>query len=162
MPLTNVTGLPSSSREAAAIGNSWRVNLELLTSAGVQREGSFISPRNIFAVPRPDGSLLLSHDQESENRQDSSLDEIDAEQAEKEESAPYRYLGFLRMGESRQINKDLAVVKKGDEVMVLKIGDHVDEHVILRAITTESVIMRDTGTKTEQAVPLSEETAEQE
>ncbi len=162
VPLTNVTGLASSGRHAEAMGTNRHVNLGLLASAGVQREGSFTTPRNIFAVPRPDGSLPLNYDTVLENQQDSPSDETVEEHVEAEEGTQYRYLGFLRIGESRQKSKDVAVLSKGDEVMILRVGDHVEDHVILRAITAESVTMRDTDTRMEKTVLLSDETMEQE
>ncbi|NJN70995.1 MAG: hypothetical protein HC801_12465 [Nitrospira sp.] len=113
-------------------------------------------------MPRPDGSFPLSQDPAVENQQGSTSDETVAEQVEAGESAQYRYLGFLRMGESRQKNNAMAVLRKDDEVMMLKVGDHVDNHLILRAITAESVIMRDTDTSMDRIVLLSEETVEQE
>ncbi len=161
LPLTNMTGPASSGQQAGGMRSSRRVNLGLLASAGIQREASFTTPRNIFAVPRPDGSLPLSRGPALENQQESVSNEVVAEQVE-EESAQYRYLGFLRMGESRQKNDAMAVLRKDDEVMVLKIGDHVDSHVILRAITAESVTLRDTDTRMDKTVLLSEETVEQE
>lgn len=161
VPLTNVTGHPSSGRQAAVMGTGWRVNLGLLTSADAQREARFTTPRNIFAVPRSDGSLPLSQDTASENRQDSVSDETVAEQVEAEEPAQYRYLGFLSMGDSLKKNKDIAVLSKGDEVMILSVGDRVDDHMIVRAISAGSVTMRDTDTQMERTVLLSEETAEQ-
>lgn len=162
VPLTNVTGPPSSGRQTAAMGTNLRVNLGLLASAGVQREARFTAPRNIFAVPRSDGSLPLSQDTALENRQDSVPDETVAEQVEAEESSQYRYLGFLRIGESRQKRKDIAVLSKDDEVMILRVGDPVGDHLILRTITAESVIVRDTDTRTDKTVLLSEEAVEQE
>jgi hypothetical protein len=162
LPLTNITGFASSGHQVERMGNSWRVNLGLLASAGFQREARFTAPRNIFAVPRPDGSLPLSQSLALENAQESVSNEIVAEQVEAEESAQYRYLGFLRMGESRQKNNAMAVLRKNDEVMMLKVGDHVDNHLILRAITAESVTMRDTETRIDKTVLLSEETVEQE
>lgn len=161
VPLTNVSGPNSSGRQASTTGPGWRVNLGLLTAAGVQREASFATPRNIFAVPRADGSLPLSQDPALEHQQNSDSEETAAEQVQAEESPSYRYLGFLRMGESKHIHKHIAVLSKGDEVLMLKVGDRVDDHVILRAITAESVIMRDTETRVEQTVLLSE-TAEAE
>lgn len=156
VPLVNVTGPPSSSRQAASIGTSWRVNLGLLTSAGVEREAGFATPRNIFAVPGSDGSLPLIQDQALENSQDLVSDETARQHLETAESVSYRYLGYLRVGETHQKNKNIAVLKKGDDVMVLKVGDRVDDHMILRAITAENVIIRDTETKAEQTVLLSE------
>lgn len=162
VPLTNVTGPPLAGRHAAAMGTKWHVNLGLLASAGIQREGSFTTPRNIFAIPRSDGSLPLSQATALEYEQNPVPGEIMSEQVEEDETTQYRYLGFLRMGESRQKNKALAVLSKGDEVMILKVGDYVENHVILRAITAESVTMRDTDTRIEKTVLLSDETMEQE
>jgi hypothetical protein len=79
------------------------------------------------------------------------------QQAIATELAQYRYLGFLRVGESRKKNKDVAVLSKNDEVVVVKVGDHVDDHLVLKAITPESVTIRDTGSLIDQTVPLSEE-----
>lgn len=162
VPLTNVTGPPLAGRYAAAMGTKWHVNLGLLASSGIQREGSFTTPRNIFAIPRSDGSLPLSQATALEYEQNPGPGETVSEQVEEDETTQYRYLGFLRMGESRQKNKALAVLSKGDEVMILKVGDYVDDHVILRAITAESVTMRDTDTRIEKTVLLSDETMEQE
>lgn len=161
LPLTNMTGPASLSRQAEGMRSSRRVNLGLLASAGIQREASFTTPRNIFAVPRSDGSLPLSQGPALENQQESVAHEVVAEQVQ-EESAQYRYLGFLRIGESRQKSDAMAVLRKDDEVMVLKIGDYVDSHVILRAINAESVTLRDTDTRMDKTVLLSEETMEQE
>lgn len=160
VPLTNVTGHPTPDRIAAATGTNWRVNLGLLASSGAQREAGFMAPRNIFAIPRPDGSLPPIQDAAAENQRNPVSEEPLAEQVE--EGTPYRYLGFLRIGESKQKSNDIAVLSKGDEVMVLKVGDRVDDRLILRSITSESVTMRDTDTRTEKTVPLSDETMEQE
>jgi hypothetical protein len=162
MPLTNVTGHPSSSREGADRGTSRRVNLELLTSMDAQREARFPAPRNIFAVPRSDGSLPLDQDTALENREEPVSDDTVAEQGEAEESAPYRYLGFVSMGDSRLKNKDIAVLSKGDEVMILRVGDRVDDHMILRSIGAGSVTVRDIDTRTEKILLLSEESVAQE
>jgi hypothetical protein len=78
-----------------------------------------------------------------------------AQQMAVTELSQYRYLGFLRMGESRK--KDIAVLSKNEDVIVVKVGDHVDDHLILKTITPESVIIRDTGARIEQTVLLSEE-----
>jgi hypothetical protein len=82
------------------------------------------------------------------------------EQAEAMELGPYRYLGFLRLGEGRKTNKEMAVLSKEDEVKVLKVGDRIDGHLVLKAITSESVTIRDTGTRMDQTVSLSKEAKE--
>ena len=162
VPLTNITGLPASGEQAAATGTSRRVQVELLASASVHREATFTAPRNIFVIPRPDGSLPLSEDAVSEEQQDSASEETGAEQVEGEEPTQYKYLGFLHVGEGQQKRKDMAVLSKDDEVMMLRVGDRVDDHLILRSITAESVTMRDTDTRVEKTVQLSDDTVGQE
>jgi hypothetical protein len=52
----------------------------------------------------------------------------------------------------------VAVLSKNNEdVVVVKVGDRVEEHLVLKAITPESVTIRDTGANIDQTVPLSEE-----
>ncbi len=65
------------------------------------------------------------------------------------------------MGENRRKNNDIAVLRKDDEVLVLKVGDRVDDHLILKAIDSESVTIRNTGTHVDQTVLLSEDSSEE-
>jgi hypothetical protein len=44
---------------------------------------------------------------------------------------------------------------------VLKIGDRVDDHLILKAINSESVTIRNVSTHRDQTVSLSEESSEE-
>src|SRR3972149_10219130 len=62
VPLTNVTGPASSGQLTKTKASSLRVNLELLASARTQREATFTAPRNIFAVPSPDGTLPVGNE----------------------------------------------------------------------------------------------------
>jgi len=162
VPLTNVTGPASSGQLTKTKTNGLRVNLELLASAHTQREATFTAPRNIFAVPSPDGTFPVGNGSAQVSQQEPVSEQALLQQAVAAELAQYRYLGFLRMGESRKKNKDIAVLSKNEEVVVVKVGDHVDEHLVLKAITPESVIIRDTGTRIDQTVPLSEETPVQQ
>ncbi|MBI3357543.1 MAG: hypothetical protein HY038_12390, partial [Nitrospirae bacterium] len=134
-----------------------RVNLELLASARTQREATFTAPRNIFAVPRPDGTLPVDNEAAQVNQQNPVSEQASLQQAAAAELSQYRYLGFLRMGETRKKNRDIAVLSKNDDVLVVKVGDHVEDHLVLKAITEESVTIRDTGARIDQTVPLSEE-----
>ena len=162
VPLTNITGLPASGEQATATGSRRRVQVELLASVSVHREAAFTAPRNIFAIPRSDGSLPLSQDTALEDQHGPTADEPVAEQVEMEEPTPYKYLGFLHVGERQQKRKDMAVLSKDDEVMMLRVGDRLDDHLILRSITAESVTMRDTDTRMETTVLLSDDAAGQE
>lgn len=156
VPLTNVTGPSSSGQRPSANGNGTRVKMELLASAGVQRQATFTTPRNIFAVPSSDGVLPAGSDHVSEPQAPHpSLVQTPSEQLTEAQIAPYRYLGFLHIGDHRE--KDMAVLGKDDEVMVLKVGDHVEDHLVLKTITAESVTIRDTDTRLDQKVPLAED-----
>lgn len=161
VPLTNVTGQVSVGQRSNPNGNGLRVKMELLASAGAQRQATFTTPRNIFAVPSSDGVLPAGPDHVSEPQapQPSSV-QTPSEQLTEAQVAPYRYLGFLRVGDHRQ--KDMAVLGKDDEVMVLKVGDHVEDHLVLKAITSENVTIRDTATHLDQKVPLAEDVPAEE
>jgi hypothetical protein len=161
VPLTNVAGHPSVGQGAATGGTGLHVNLHLFTSTSLQRQATFTVLRNIFSIPRPDGTFTTGNDQTSVNRPGSSSAETSTEQEEKLDLGQYRYLGFLRVGEGRRKDKDIAVLQKDDEVLMLKVGDRVDDHLILRAINSESVTIRDTGTHVDQTVSLSEKSLEQ-
>ena len=156
VPLTNVTGHPSVGRHAAIGKSSLHVNLDLLASTGFQRQATFTVPRNIFALPRPAGTFAPDDAFASENQPSASAD---SEQKDTLGLGQYRYLGFLRVDDGPRNNKDVAVLKRDDEVLVLRIGDRVDDHLILKAINSESVIIRNTGTDLDQTVSLSEESA---
>jgi hypothetical protein len=162
VPLTNVTGSAVPNRSAESRGTVLRVNLARLASMSTQREATVTVPRNIFALPNPDGTLPFRNDSAHGSQQGSVPAERVAEQGEVMESGPYRYLGYLRVGKGRQENKALAVLSKDDEVLVLKVGDRVDSQLVLKAITSESVTMRDLGTRADQTVYLSEEAPSQE
>ena len=159
IPLTNVTGQTSVGWHAETGKTGLHVNLDLLASTGLQRQATFTAPRNIFAVPRADGTFAAGNVQDSAN-QPSASTEAPAQQENALELEPYRYLGFLRVGESRLTNKDIAILRKDDEVLVLKVGDRIDDHLILKAVNSDSVTIRNTGTHVDQTVPLSEELPE--
>ena len=161
VPLTNVTGHPSAERHAETRGIGLRVNLGLLASMGPQRQANFTVPRNLFSVPRPDGTFAAGNAPASLDQPGSAAAETLRRQEDTLELERYRYLGFLRVGESRRNNRDIAVLRREDEVLVLQIGDRVDNHLILKAINSESVTIRNTGTHTDQTVQLSEESSEE-
>jgi len=160
VPLTNVAGLPSMGQHAATGRIGIRVNLDWLASRGLQSQTTFTVHRNIFAVPRPDGASSAGNDS-SMNQPGSASAKASTQPEDALDLEQYRYLGFLRVGEGRRENKDIAVLKKDDEVLVLKVGDHVEQHLILKAINSESVTIRDTGTHMDQTVSLSEKSTEE-
>ncbi len=92
----------------------------------------------------------------------SSAEDAALQQVLSAELAQYKYLGFLRLGEGRTRSKEIAVLSKNEEVMVGKVGDRVEDHLVLKAITPESVTIRDTGANIDQTLPLSEEPSPQQ
>ena len=158
VPLTNVTGPAIAGQSPVTRGASTRVKLELLASADAQRKATFTVPRNIFAVPTPEGTFPVANEVgvEAENKPAPAPEKTAAQQTIEAEVAPYRYLGFLRMGDNHR--KDMAVLGKDDEVMVLKVGDRVEAHLVIKAITAESVTLHDTVTRVNQTVSISDDT----
>ena len=159
VPLMNVTGHQSVGRQMETGRAGLHVNLDLLASTGLQRQATFTVPRNIFAVPRPDGTFPAGNAPASQNQPSAS--ETLAQQEDALALEQYQYLGFLHVGENRRKNKDIAVLRKDDEVLVLKVGDHVDDHLILKAIDSESVTIRNSTTHTDLKVSLSEDSSEE-
>lgn len=161
-PLTNVSGVASVGKPAKNKTAALRVNLELLASARAQREATFTTPRNVFAVPRQDGTLTVGREiGEGLEAAPMPVLETGLAQQATAASSPYRYLGFMRMGEGRKSARDVAILSKDEEVVVVKVGDHVEDRLVLKKITPESVTMMDTAAHLEHTVPLSEESAAQ-
>lgn len=158
VPLTNVTGSTSSTRPTMAKGSGLHVNLERLALADTERATTFTAARNIFALPSPDGKFSVGQEtDEPVVGQDAAAELSGPEQVMSAELAQYKYLGFLRLGEGRKRSKEIAVLSKNEEVVVGKVGDRVEDHLVLKAITPESVTIRHTGARIDQTVPLSEE-----
>jgi len=157
VPLTNVTGPVAGARAPTHTGNSVHVNLERLTSARDQQQMSFTTLRNIFALPSQDGTLPNPADLAEATQPDLMPAQALLQQAVSTELAQYKYLGFVQMGERSHQRKPIAVLSRNEEVVIGKVGDRVEDHVVLTAVTPESVTIRDTGTGLDQTLPLSEE-----
>ena len=169
VPLTNVTTSHATVGSAPPTkGTGTRVRIELLASVDAQRKATLTTPRNIFAVPTPEGTLPAVQEQGAEHNPEQNAETTQPLVSEKTVQqqiteahvAPYRYLGFLHMGDTHQ--KDMAVLGKDDEVMVRKVGDHVEDHLVIKAITSESVTFHDTATRVNQTVQLSDDTPVEE
>ncbi len=162
VPLTNVTGAAPSGRQGGPKSSDLRVNLELLASARSEREGTFTAPRNIFSLSGPDRILPAVNETAADLVSPIPPEEALLQQAVAMEVGQYRYLGFLRTGVGAMKKKDLAVLSKNEEVVVARVGDRVENHLVLKKITPDSVTIRDTGTNIDQTVPLSEEEVSQQ
>lgn len=157
VPLKNVTGSAGATRAGTHAGNSMHVNLERLTSAHDQQQMSFATLRNIFALPSQDGTLPNPTEVMATTEPDLTTAQSLLQQAVSTELAQYKYLGFVRMGEFPMQRKPIAVLSKNEEVVIGKVGDRVEDHVVLTAVTPESVTIRDTGSGVDQTLPLSDE-----
>jgi len=158
VPLTNVTGLATTTRSLRSPAGGLQVQLDLLAAARTQREMTFTAPRNIFALPRIDGQPIGST---SQDVADVNSDEAARQQAVLAALAQFRYLGFIRMEQDRRPNAAMAVLARNDDVHVVKAGQTVVDQVIVKTITPDSVTLQDRASRLEQMVPLSEETLAQ-
>ena len=154
VPLANVSGPASTPRAPRGTVEGLHVQLDLLAAARTQREMTFTLPRNIFAPPRPEDSVVAHADQPE-------LDPV-SEQALRQQEflaglAQFHYLGFVRMEEGLRKNRELAVLTKNDDLHIVRAGETVEDHVVVKAITQESVTLQDRQSRVEHTVLLSEE-----
>jgi len=154
VPLTNVSGPASTPLARRGTVDGLHVQLDLLAAARTQQEMTFTPPRNIFAPPRPDDS--------GATRANQSEFESGSEQALRQREVlagleQFHYLGFVRMENGWRKNSELAVLTKNDDLHVVRTGETVEDHVVVKAITQESVTLQDRQSRVEHTVLLSEE-----
>ena len=154
VPLINVSGPVSTPRATRGTVEGLHVQLDLLAAARTQREMTFTPPRNIFAPPRADDTGL-AHANQSEP--DPGLEQAQHQQAALDGLAQFHYLGFVRMEEGWRKKGELAVLTKNDDVHVVRIGETLEDHVVVKAITQESVTLQNRQARVEHTVLLSEE-----
>jgi len=154
VPLTNVSGLASSARARRGTVDGLHVQLDLLAAARTQQEMTFTTPRNIFALPRPDDTGAARAPQ---SELDSGSEQALRQQEVLAGLAQFHYLGFVRMEEGWRKNGELAVLTKNDDLHVVRTGETVEDHVVVKAITQESVTLQDRQSRVEHIVLLSEE-----
>jgi len=152
VPLTNVSGPASAQQGLRGTAGGLHVQLELLASSRTQREMSFVPPRNIFAFP--------SSAEAASAGSDPVTDVSQQQQSIVAELAQFHYLGFVRTGEDWEKKRDLAVLTKNDDLHVVRKGETVENHVVVKAITQDSVILLDRDSRVEHTVLLSEEAAQ--
>jgi len=154
VPLMNVSGLASTPRPTRGRVDGLHVQLNFLAATRTQREMTFTPPRNIFAPPRADDSEAAY----------ANRPEVDAgsEQAQRQQAALaglalFHYLGFVRLDEVSQKKGEMAVLTKEGDLHVVRTGETVEDHVVVKAITHESVTLLDRQSRVEHMVVLSEE-----
>ena len=156
-PLVNVSGPPGETARALSPSGGLRVHLEQLATARTQREATFTAPRNIFAVPSSGGPSSGAGDEAGANGSAQVSEQELQRQAAALELAQYRYLGFVRMGEFVASTADTAVLSKNDDVMIGRAGQYLERHLVVKAVTAESVTLRDTQARIDHTVPLTED-----
>ena len=154
VPLTNVSGPASTPRAPRGTVDGLHVQLDLLAAARNQREMTFTTPRNIFAPPRLDDSGAARANQ---SEFDPGSEEALRQQEVLAGLAQFHYLGFVRMEEGWRKKGELAVLTKNDDLHVVRTGETVEDHVVVKAITQESVTLQDRRLRVEHTVLLSEE-----
>ena len=149
VPLANVSGSGGSIRQAHSGTNGLHVNLNLLAAARTQREMVFATPRNIFALPSASVANQPAPLEASERalRQQSIAAEL----------SQFHYVGFVRTGEQWEKKQDMAVLTKKDDLHIVRKGETVEAHVVVKKITQESVTLLDKDSRLEYTVLLSEE-----
>lgn len=149
VPLTNVSGPASAQQGLRGAAGALHVQLELLASSRTQREMSFLTPRNIFAFP--------SSVEAASDGTDSVTDTSQQQHSIAAELAQFHYLGYVRAGEDWEKQRDVAVLTKNDDLHVVRKGETVENHVVVKAITQDSVTLQDRDSLVEYTVLLSEE-----
>jgi hypothetical protein len=153
VPLANVTGTGGRALHSPNGMDGLHVQLDLLAAARTQREMTFATPRNIFALP----SAAAVNEVKVSDVSPESADRAVLQQAVAAELSQFHYLGFVRTGEEWQRKHDLAVLTKNDDVHVVKKGETVENHVVVKTITRESVTLLDKDSRLEYTVLLLEE-----
>ncbi|MEK6763557.1 MAG: hypothetical protein AABY96_12660 [Nitrospirota bacterium] len=154
VPLMNVSGPASVPRPTRGRMDGLQVQLNFLAATRTQREMTFPPPRNIFASPRTDASGALAA-----NRQevDTGSEQALRQQAALAGLALFRYLGFVRAEEVSRQKGEMAVLTKKDDLHVVRTGETVEDHVVVKAITQESVTLLDRQSRVEHIISLSKD-----
>ena len=154
VPLANVSGPASTPRATRGTVDGLHVQLDLLAAARTQREMTFTTPRNIFALPHLDD---LGVARTNEPELDPGSEQALRQQAAIAGLAQFHYLGFVRTEEGWRKKSELAVLTKNDDLHVVRTGETVEDHIVVKAITQESVTLQDRQSRVEHTVLLSEE-----
>lgn len=157
VPLAHVSGQATTT--AAPRGKSsqgLRVNLELLAASRTERETTFSAPRNIFAPPQTSlsGPSDLAPQESADNR---GAEEALRQQAISAELGQFRYLGYLQVGDTPRKRRPLALLMKNDDLHMVRSGETIEEHVLVKTITPDGITLQETDSRVEYTVPLAQE-----
>ncbi len=154
VPLQNVTGLAGggSGSRGEARHAGLQVNVTLFEAGRVQRAKSFSPPKNIFwgSPSAPGAAPALAS-------APGAADMVAAD-AGPNESMPagegtLRYLGFVEapaVGGARAV----AVLAEGEDLHMVRAGERVGAHLVLREVAPDHVRLFDTSARREQRLPL--------
>jgi hypothetical protein len=154
VPLTNVSGPASVPRPTRGRVDGLEVQLNFLAATRTQREITFTPPRNIFAPPRTDASGAAYVNRPEV---DGGSEQARRQQAALAGLALFHYLGFVRVEEVSQKKGEMAVLTKKDDLHVVRTGETVENYVVVKAITQESVTLLDRQSRVEHTVLLSKD-----
>lgn len=155
VPLTNVSGPITASTSARASTGETHVQLDLLKEFRTQRDMTFAAPRNIFAVPRAAAGGATAAVQGNDPNSDLAM----RRQAVATELAQFHYLGFVRKEDLQRQPKvgTLAVITKNDDLHLVRVGEVLEDHVVVKTIGQDSVTLLDRDSRIEHTLLLSEE-----
>jgi len=154
VPLANMSGPASTPRAIRETSDGLHVQLDLLAATRTQREMTFTPPRNIFATPHLDDTGVA---RANRSESDPGLEQAQHQQTALHGLAQFHYLGFVRIEDGWRKKGEMAVLTKNDDVHVVRTGETVEDQVVVKAITQESVTLRDRQARVEYTVLLSEE-----
>ena len=160
VPLKNTTGIATPAQRSKKASSEFHVHLELLAATSGQRETTFMTPRNIFASLTPAGA---SAGEGSSNPDQESPDLRLPTPAEEKRLAAaaelnqFRYLGFLRVGSHAGQGKNVAVLMKNDDLLLVRAGETIERQVVVRSIDPEGITLQHLRSKLVQIVPAAEE-----
>ena len=159
VPLKNTAGIVTPAHRAKKASGEFHVHLELLAATSGQRETTFTTPRNIFASltsPNSSAGEGSNPDQESPDLRLPTPAE-EKQLAAAAELNQFRYLGFLRVGSHAGKGKNVAVLMKNDDLLLVHAGETIERQVVVRSINPEGVTLQHVRSKLVQVVPAAEE-----
>ena len=159
VPLKNTTGIATPAQRSKKASSEFHVHLELLAATSGQRETTFTTPRNIFASLTPPGSSAGEGSNPDQESPDLRLPTPAEEKklAAAAELNQFRYLGFLRVGSHAGQGKNMAVLMKNDDLLLVRAGETIERQVVVRSIDLEGITLQHLRSKLVQVVPAAEE-----
>lgn len=156
VPLQNVTGLTGggSGSRGDARNAGLLVNVTLFEAGRAQRAKSFSPPKNIFwAMPAAPGAAPAGESAPAPGPADMAAADAGPNDALPGGGGALRYLGFVE-APAEAGAKPVAVLAEGDDLYMLRAGERVSAHLVLKEIAPEYLRLFDTNARQEQRLPL--------